>query len=841
MKRILNSNSIKQVQQLLAQGVAAAARPPLAQGLQEARLAFEAVLKIDPQQLDALNYLADLSRMQGDTAQALVHVDTLFRYAVVPRPEHYNTRALLYQALARYDEALADCRRAITLAKHYAPAYANGVNLCRILCRQQDAVQLYEQARANKAQSGDLLNNLGSIYFAQQDFQAAARYFHEALKLTPGSPVTIDNLLKIHLLDAASSSTSIAALLGTYPQHVIADAQLLIAALQNLHTHRETAALERLTLQGLASPLRKEAAAFFCTTEGLVITLDLSDHYQQHGQVQAAYRLHEALNEAEPASAQLRNNFGSMAFYFGNAQTAKLQFEAALALNPGLAMAHVNAGVAALALEQTLPALAHFRQAVACDPDNQHALVQLLFLYLQTGKWDDFYTDRERFAQCMEKRIRQGSSGHTDTQGSLQILSLTESAQAQLNYQKLVAQQFFLTRQTPGCAFDPSAPRKAKGRRIKVGYFSYDLRNHPVAYLTAELYGLHNREQFEVFVYSYGPNDDSATSDYRRRIAQSAEHFIDLESQSLMATAQTIYAENLDILVDLTGNTQHTRSSLLGLRLADVQAHWLGYIATSGHACMDYIISDAFTTPLDHQDFFTEKIVRLPHTLQINDRQRAIAPEASTPTRADFGLPPHGFVFCNFGQIFKIQPKMFAAWMDILQAVPQSVLWLAEQNPLATDNLYREAAKHGITKERLIFAKRLPIPQYLARYRLADLMLDTTPIGSGTSASDCLWAGCPLLMLAGQIMYARMCGGILMAAQLPQLITHSIEAYVQKAIELAHQPSAIAAIKTHLRTQRDKLPLFDTPRTTLRLEQAYIQMHARCAAAQAPDHISISD
>ena len=323
----------------------------------------------------------------------------------------------------------------------------------------------------------------------------------------------------------------------------------------------------------------------------------------------------------------------------------------------------------------------------------------------------------------------------------------------------------------------------------------------------------------------------------RRRLERAFDHFADVQGLSILDTARRINDDGVDILVDLTGYTQSTRSGLLALRPAPVQVNWLGFPGTMGNAFFDYMLSDAFVTPRNQAQHYGEKLALLP-CYQPNDRKR---PVAATPTRISAGLPQDGLVFCCFNQTFKITPPIFDIWMRLLKAMPGSVLWLLECNRWARENLRQEAQARGVNPDCLVFAPRVPIAEHLARHTLADLFLDTLPYNAHTTTSDALWMGVPVISCAGETFTSRVAGSLLHAAGLPELVTNSLEAYEALALKLATEPEALRSLKDKLCSTRDTMPLFDTAGFAKRLEQAYEHMWKRHQKGEPPGAFSVAE
>jgi predicted O-linked N-acetylglucosamine transferase (SPINDLY family) len=349
-------------------------------------------------------------------------------------------------------------------------------------------------------------------------------------------------------------------------------------------------------------------------------------------------------------------------------------------------------------------------------------------------------------------------------------------------------------------------------QRLRIGYLSSDFCSHAVSILTAELYELHDRSKFEVYAFSWSREDGSPI---RARVVKAMDHYIRIDKMTDEQAARTIRAHEIDILVDLHGLTLGARPQIIAYRPAPVQLTYLGFPGSTALPGIDYVISDEFLITPEMEPFFTEKPLHQQDCFQINDRQRAIAP---TPTRASVNLPDDAFVFCSFNNNFKFTPDLFSVWMNILRRVPNSVLWLVADYPEVRENLFRHAEQAGIDRNRIIFHSRAVPAEYLARYQLADLFLDTFPFNAGTTASDALWAGLPLLTCAGQTFSSRMAGSLLRAVDLPQLITHSFEDYEEKAVELANNPARIASMKRQLMANRLTCALFDSPRFVRNME-----------------------
>ena len=378
--------------------------------------------------------------------------------------------------------------------------------------------------------------------------------------------------------------------------------------------------------------------------------------------------------------------------------------------------------------------------------------------------------------------------------------------------------------------------KNPKKKKIILGYYSADFRNHAVSFLIAELFELHNQEQFELIAFTFGPE---VKDEMHNRLSKSFNQFIDIRNKSDQEVAILSRKLGVDIAIDLVGLTRDCRPGIFSFRAAPIQVNYLGYPGTMGTNFIDYVIADNTLIPAKSQEFYSEKIIYLPDSYQVNDRKKIIADKQFS--RAELGLPEDSFVFCCFNNNYKILPTTFLGWMRVLRAVEGSVFWLFQDNDWVTNNLKKEAEKQGVESSRLIFAKHMFLPEHLARHRQADLFLDTFPYNAHTTASDALWAGLPVLTMKGESFASRVAASLLTAIDLPELITNSQEHYEALAIELATNPAKLKAIKAKLETNRLTTPLFDTPRFTKHLEDAYTKMYERYHADLPPEHIYIEE
>ncbi|MBV1689549.1 hypothetical protein KRR38_18150 [Novosphingobium sp. G106] len=344
----------------------------------------------------------------------------------------------------------------------------------------------------------------------------------------------------------------------------------------------------------------------------------------------------------------------------------------------------------------------------------------------------------------------------------------------------------------------------------------------------------HDRSRFEIHAFSYGPALDDAM---RRKMIAHTDSFSDVRELADRDIEVLARGMNLDIAVDLKGYTQNGRTQIFARRLAPVQVSYLGYPGSCGADFIDYLVADRVVIPVEQESHYSEKLILLPGSYQPNDDRRAIA--ETTCARADHGLPEGAFVFCSFNQSYKISPREFAIWMRLLGRVEGSVLWLLKSNVWAEAALRKAAAEHGIAPQRLVFAGTLPHAEHLARHRHADLFLDTFNVNAHTTASDALWAGLPVITLAGRQFAARVAASLLHAIGLSDLVTETPKAYEALALDLATQSQKLADVKARLGANRLATPLFDTVGYTRKLEQGFTEAYRRHTEGLPPGEIVI--
>jgi predicted O-linked N-acetylglucosamine transferase (SPINDLY family) len=541
----------------------------------------------------------------------------------------------------------------------------------------------------------------------------------------------------------------------------------------------------------------------------------------QHRYSDAVVALRDVADTTD--NTQNRYELATALMQSGKTREAIAEYMNALAKTPHFVPGHLQLGNLFKGLKLHREAMECFLTAFQLEPLDACTLSAVVYEALHACQWDRY----GQHAAELERLIGQQVSR---LPVPFMFLAMSDSREQQLQ----VARSFART-QIGSQAPLVTPTRRVTGRASKprVGYFSYDLRRHPVAINIVEVIEKHDPGAIDLFVYSYGPDDGST---HRRRIeAAAGDRFIDGHHMANRALAERIREDGIELLIDLTGFTKDSRTGLLATRPAPVQAAYLGFPGTSGTPFLDYLICDDQIAPLAHADGYSEKLAHLPVTYQPNDRTRVVG---DPPTRTSCGLPEEGFVFCCMNNNYKITSELFDIWCRLLGQVKGSVLWLFDANTQARQNLLAHAAERGVDPGRIIFAPPTSGEKHLARMRLADLFLDTRPYNAHTTGGDALWAGLPVLTCPGETFASRVASSLVRAAGLPELVAPTLGDYEATALRLARQPDELAALRARLWARRDHCALFDSTAATRHLERLYTRMVERWRDGLPPEHLT---
>ncbi len=643
------------------------------------------------------------------------------------------------------------------------------------------AVSAIAKAVDLQPNNADFLNNYGLVLKANGDLTGAIEAYQKALQQTPN-----DRDVQLNLANVLMTCERFEEAAGLYRRLI--------------HLSHYDATNKKEMIDALCHALTQ-----------------LGNSAHQSGHFKLAEACFAEAVQLQPNTAHLLYNLANAERELGMSKQAADHYQQCIQRQPDNADAYNNLGNVQRELGRLDEAIKSYEKALQINPNLHHAAVHLTHQKQQACDWQDL----NQASQMVYKWVNNGTKAQISPFAFLAIPDTT--AEAQLKCANLWIQQRFSHLQAikQNLHFDKVIKPKKK---LKIAYLSADFRLHPLAFLITDLIECHDRAHFEIIAYSFGPSDKTPT---RKRLVNAFDQFHEIQGLSEQQAAEKIDADDVDILVDLTGFTQTSRSGIAALRPAAIHVSWLGFAGTMGYIdaaqqtpLFDYLLTDRVITPPDSAAHYAEKLAYL-SCYQPNDRQR---PVANTPTRESCSLPENSFVYCVFNQSFKITPEVFASWMRILSATARSVLWLLDCHPLAKQNLITAASQHGIHVDRLIFAPRVAINEHLARHVHADLFLDTPIYNAHTTCSDALWMGVPVLTKIGETFASRVAASLLTSVGLPELIMTSSAAYEAAAIHYAQTPSALAEVETKLLQQKSKAMLFDTPAFTHELEAIYQNM-----------------
>jgi predicted O-linked N-acetylglucosamine transferase (SPINDLY family) len=742
--------------------------------------------------------------------------------------ETWNNRGTVFNDLGQHDRAVEDFDSAIRINPRYVDALCNKGKALTILKRPREALAAFDAALALRPDLAEAWSSRGEGCWALKRYEEALAACDKALALRPDLAeawLGRGNVLakRGRYDDARAAYDKVLAL-----QPGVADAWLGRGNIY-LELRRYGDALLAYDAALAAKPelveawygrgnvlaaIRQGDRAFAAYDKALALQPDCAEAWlgranaffalRQYGNALTSY---EKALKFKPDLAEAWLGQGNVGFERAQYDETLAAYERALIANPEFAEAWNACGNVLFERRQYPAALAAYDKAAGLKPDLDYAAGTRLLAKLHMCDWANLDIEIE---SCLAG-VRQGKLASTP----FAMLALPASAAQQQQCASRYVEDRMAAMPTARCGSHAH-------ERIRLAYLSADFGEHPVAYLAAGLYDQHDRARFETIGISFGRD---RTSPMRERLQRAFDRFIDVADSSEDDIAKLIQELEIDIAIDLMGHTRNGRPGIFARRPAPIQVSYLGYLGTAGADYIDYVIADAVALPSDQQSYYTEKIVHLPDCFLVNDDGLAIA--SQTPTREEVGLPNEGFVFSSFNNSYKLTPAIFELWMRLLRAVDASVLWLAEANPDMAINLRREAQRAGVDPDRIVFAPHVPLAEHLARQRVADLFLDTTPYNAGATAAAALWSGVPLLTLLGSTFVGRMAASMLHAVGLPELVAGSLSEYEELALRVATDRAFCASLKHRLAHNRNTFPLFNTARFAKHIEIAYVTMWQR--------------
>lgn len=748
----------------------------------DALLSFEKAIALDPGFYVAMNNQGLVYMNQGRLSEA-VHC---FEKALDLAPDFYKARlnlSLAFRRLGDLEKSLEHGLRVRALCPGSLDIHAHLVNTCLEQRNFDQAAAYLEEALATVSEHPELFFLKGLIFHEQGDLENAARYYGRCLAMNPHHPGAYNNSGNIFRS-------------------------------MNLNSDAEQCYLRAIACSPGYAEAYSNLGLLYMNLNDLDKALDYYDRAI-------------ALNLDNP------NVYLSKAVLFqktGDLPRARDCLQHALTLNPNLAAAYYHLGEIARLSGDYGNAIAHYEKALEQDPDNAMACDQLAYVLQRVCQWDKAPARIEQIWRLTTQALERGEDIDEAVHN---CLSRTEDSKRIYDVAHAWSDKIFrcLSSVNPGFAHQP----KAKDR-ITVGYLSNTFRNHPGGHLIAGLFQHHDKQRFRVICYSYGEDDQSY---FRKKAEENSDLFRDIRSLDDLAVAKVIYADDVDILVDLRGHTGGSRMGICAMRPAPVQVVYLGCPSTSGADFFDYLIADPVVIPREDLPYYSEKIVYMPDCYQITNNEQSISDE--TITRKDQGLPEEGIVFCSFNTAYKIEPVMFDCWADILKQVPQSALWLLKDSDLMVENLQAEIVARGLSTDRLVFAERMSKERHLKRMSLADLALDTRIYTGHTTTSDALWAGVPVITMEGGHFASRVSSSILKAAGLPELVADTLDDFKRLATDFAENRDKLVALKHKIQRGKKTCHLFNTPCFASNLEKAYLIMWTRFVSGESHGMIEIKE
>ncbi len=805
-----------------------------------AKVDLEHIIQKFPTNSKANELLANLYRMEGNN-------DLAYRcFSIACKDKNCSSEALYYLA-AFYihqnliKEAVPLLEASLNKAGDYFEALHDLGVAQTILGDKKSALNNLLKALSFSKNSYELLFNIAKTYDELKDYERALEFYSKVIEINPSFAQAWSNrgIVLNELCCYKEALTNFDEAIKISPDYfeaitnksiTLIDLKLYDQAIKNCDEAiliNKNYALAYCIKGKILSVLKDFESAYKNINRAIllkpddpelwlsraVLHIELNENLQASGDIDKALSLNP-MNDNAWTTKYLKDM--NLKHY----QEAMDDIDKALEINPKNAQAWFSKGNIYIVTGKPEQALEPLKTARLLKPKLKHVIGYHAHSKLYVALWEALKLD-------LQEILHNQSIGES-AESPFAVLSLIDDPKLHLDASISWAQDHLIGR-------EPTLKIKYnKHKKIRIGYFSPDFKNHPVSLLTAELFELHDREKFEIMAFSL---EDAMPDDLmRRRLISAFDKFMDVSNQSEIQIAQLARNLEIDIAIDLGGHTLGARPTIFYYRAAPIQISYVGYLGTMGAECFDYLIADKTIIPPESQVYYSEKIIYLP-SYQVNDRKRKISNKVFT--REELGLPQSGFVFACFNNSYKILPATFDGWMRILKAVEGSVLFLYSSNTAFQENIQKEAQKRGVEPQRIVFGQRISTDEYLARYQACNLFLDTLPYNAGATASDALWVGLPVLTLIGKSFPSRYAASLLVSIELPELIAHTQAEYEAIAIGLAINPEKLQMIKNKLADHRVNTILFNTPQFTKHLESAYTKIYNRYHEGLPTEHIYI--
>jgi len=831
----------------------------------QAKSIYLDILKLNPLDVDALHLLGVVELQEKSWSKAASYISKSL--ALNPnQPSALNNYGIALKELNDVDAAIEQYLKAIKLQPQDANTYMNLGNAYQAICKYEAAIQAYDTSIIITPSLTAAIVNRAFALSCQGNHINAVSNYKLALRINPDDPKIYNNLgNSLNYLNEKGLA------LECYSTAIHLNPSYGDAFFNKGNILRDLGKMEEaLVCYNKAIEINSDNVDQFINRGNLLRDLDCSSEaiesfnaaikmspgyahaYNNRGnaaldlgQVELALADYSLAISFDPTYAQAYNNRGNAFRLLFNVERAQENYQRATYLDPAFPDVYNNIGVVLMESFLTLASVESFDRAIELNPsftdayfNKANALRDLKLFKQSIQEYKKALTIKPEYEYLRglllhsQMQICDWSRSNEHTRALVAsidrgekcsppfpVLGLVDSPELQLKAATLWAQTKFPS--SPDAFTITNPCTSADKGLIRIGYFSSDFRDHPVSYLMADLFEHHDRSRFEIIAFSLGPKKRDAM---RERLERSFDIWVESFGHSDDAVVRRARELQIDIAVDLGGFTKNSRTGIFAKRVAPVQVSYIGYLGTMGAPYIDYLLADEIVIPKESRPFYSERIAYLP-IYQANDSRRKMS--IKPISRDELGLPKNAFIYCCFNTNYKITPTVFASWMRILLAVKDSVLLIYADTDEVKSNLRFEAARHLVNPERIHFADRVAQPEYLRRYTLADLFLDTSPYNAGTTASDALWSGLPVLTLMGQSFASRMASSLLVALGIRELITHSLAQYEALAIELGQSPQKMRRIREQLRIQKENSSLFNTQKFTANLERVFEEMVRR--------------
>ncbi|KAM3708571.1 hypothetical protein ACB098_02G107600 [Castanea mollissima] len=796
----------------------------------EAAQCCRQALALNPHLVDAHSNLGNLMKAQGLVQEAYnCYVEALRiqpKFAIA-----WSNLAGLFMEAGDLKKALQYYKEAIKLKPTFSDAYLNLGNVYKALGMPQEAILCYQRALQVQPDYVTAYGNLASIYYEQGNLEMAIFHFKRAISLDSGFLEAYNNLG-----NALKDSGRVDEAIQCYRQCL---------ALQPTHPQ----ALTNLGNIYMEWNMLSAAASYYKATLSVTTGIsapfnNLAIIYKQQGNYVDAISCYNEVLRIDPLAADGLVNRGNTYKEIGRVNEAIQDYIRAINIRPTMAEAHANLASAYKDSGHVEAAVKSYKQALILRPDFPEATCNLLHTLQCVCDWEDRENKFIEVEVILRRQIKMSvlpsvQPFHAIAYPIDPMLAL-EISRKYAAHCSVIASRYSL----PPFNYPAPLPIKGEGRngRLRVGYVSSDFGNHPLSHLMGSIFGMHDRENVEVFCYALSQNDGT---EWRQRIQSEAEHFIDVSSMSSDMIARLINEDKIQILVNLNGYTKGARNEIFAMQPAPIQISYMGFPGTTGASYIHYLVTDEFVSPSRFSHIYSEKLVHLPHCYFVNDykqKNRDVLDLKCQPKRSDYGLPEDKFIFACFNQLYKMDPDIFNTWCNILKRVPNSALWLLRFPAAGEMRLRNYAAQQGVQPDQIIFTDVAMKNEHIRRSALADLFLDTPLCNAHTTGTDVLWAGLPMVTLPLEKMATRVAGSLCLATGVgEEMIVSSTKEYEEKAVSLALNRPKLQDLTNRLKAARLTCPLFDAVRWVRNLERSYFKMWNLYCSGQHPQPFKVSE